>query len=79
MQFLRRLRRANEALDKVSVLHLPIFSRALCNRTSSSDTWTTIAGEASRFLRRLRRAVTTQDVICCMLAAMDLAAGHRTH
>jgi hypothetical protein len=29
MQFLRRLRRANEALDKVSGLHLPIFSRAL--------------------------------------------------
>ena len=38
MQFLRRLRRANDALDKVSGLHLPIFSCALCNRTSLSDT-----------------------------------------
>ena len=35
-----------------------------------------VIGAASRFLRRLRRAVTTQNAICCMLAAIDLAAGH---
>jgi hypothetical protein len=73
MQFLRRLRRANEALDKVSGLHLPIFSCALCNRTSLSGTlsWSQVkhvifatpAARTMQFLCRLRRANDALDKV----------------
>ena len=66
----------NDDLDEVRDLQLPFFSRVLNQRTAIRCLCHVI-GAASRFLRRLRRAVTTQNAICCMLlAAIDLAAGH---
>ena len=65
----------NDDLDEVRDLQLPFFSRVLNQRTTIRCLCHVI-GAASRFLRRLRRAVTTQNAICCMLAAIDLAAGH---
>ena len=72
-QFLCRLRRANDALDKVSGLYLPIFSRALCNRTSLSGTlsWSQVkhvifappAARTMQFLCRLRRANDALDKV----------------
>ena len=65
----------NDDLDEVRDLQLPFFSRVLNQRTAIRCLCHVI-GAASRFLRRLRRAVTTQNAICCMLlAAIDLAAG----
>ena len=67
----------NDDLDEVRDLQLPFFSRVLNQRTTYYIRCLCyVIGAASRFLRRLRRAVTTQNAICCMLAAIDLAAGH---
>ena len=66
----------NDDLDEVRDLQLPFFSRVLNQRTTYIRYLCHVIGAASRFLRRLRRAVTTQNAICCMLAAIDLAAGH---